>query len=49
MVSTMTDDDKKTTDGAADEADTLEHIGGSESESSHTRSANALAYGVVRG
>jgi hypothetical protein len=48
MVSTMTDDDKKTTDGAADEADTLKHIGGSESESSpHTRSANALAYGVA--
>jgi hypothetical protein len=34
MVSAMSDDDKKTTDGAADEADTLKHIGGTQSESS---------------
>jgi hypothetical protein len=32
MVSAMSDDDKKTTDGTADEADTLKHIGGSESD-----------------
>ena len=43
----MSDDDKKATD-AASVADTLKHIGGSESESSpHTRSANALADGIA--
>jgi hypothetical protein len=43
----MSADDKKATD-AASVADTLKHIGGSESESSpHTRSANALADGIA--
>ena|ERR1700730_6032979 len=43
----MSDDDKKATD-AASVADTIKHIGGSESESSpHTRSANALADGIA--
>jgi hypothetical protein len=32
MVSAMSDDDKKATEGTADEADTLKHIGGSRSD-----------------
>jgi hypothetical protein len=32
MVSAMSDDDKEATNGAADEADTLKHIGGSRSD-----------------
>jgi hypothetical protein len=48
MVSAMSGDDKKATDGTADETNSLKHIGGSESESSpHTRSANALADGMA--
>ena len=48
MVSAMSEDDKKATDGTADETDTLKHIGGSQSESSpHTRCANALADGIA--
>jgi hypothetical protein len=48
VVSAMSDDDKKATEGTADGAGTLKHIGGSQSESSpHTRSANALADGIA--
>jgi hypothetical protein len=44
----MSDDDKKATDGTADETNSLKDIGGSQSESSpHTRSANALADGIA--
>jgi hypothetical protein len=48
MVSAMSGDDKKATDGTADETNSLKHIGGSQSESSlHTRSANAFADGIA--
>jgi hypothetical protein len=44
----MSDDDKKASDGTADETNSLKHIGGSQSESSpHTRCANALADGIA--